>query len=328
MNVLQIMRQANFGVDTIRAGNVLSGMWTVEEQLQAVNVAMDRTARLLRLSGSEILTKSMKSTDAGTDLISEIYSPTASLRITADVDEYTLPPDFVRVASIHPLVTTPGFEGVRFRPSSYTDDSWNDLRTIPSADLGSTAYFGASYSYIIQGRRTMKISPTPKDTFDIELNYHYKAPRLRYYSTGTIQRVNGFVGMTGTGTQWITYGLRSPSELIAGTIATPASVIMDEYYPTNIIFITDTSLNLAKPATVTDGVGIPYTIAMVPILPEEHHTWLAQMVAATMLRKVDVDLSMKMQVDLAQQLLEAVLPEVTLRQMQESLIGQAFELWR
>lgn len=328
MNVLQIMRQANFEVDTIRSGNVLSGMWTVEEQLQAVNTSLDRTARLLRLSGSEILTKSMKSTDAGTDLISEVYSPTASLRITANVDEYILPPDFVSVASIRPLVTTPGFEGVRFRPSSYSDDSWNDLNTIPSADLGSTAYFGASYSYIIQGRRTMKISPTPKDTFDIELNYHYRPAKQRYYSTGTIQRVNGFVGVTGTGTQWITYGLRTPSELIAGAVHTPATVTMDEYYPTNIFFTTDTTLNLAKASTVTDGVGIPYTIAMVPQLPEEHHSWLAQLAAAMMLRKVDVDLSMKMQVDLAKELLEAVLPEVTLRQMQESLIGQAFELWR
>jgi len=261
-------------------------------------------------------------------LISEIYSPTASLRITAGVDEYTLPPDFVRVASIFPLTTTPGFEGVRFRPGSYSDDVWTDLSTIPTADLGSTVNFGSTYNYIIQGRRTMHITPTPKDTFDIQLNYHYRAPRLRYYSTGTIQRVNGFVGVTGSGTQWVTYGLRSPSELIAGAISTPASVVMDEYYPTNIVFITDTSLNLAKPSTVTDGVGIPYTIAMVPILPEEHHTWLAQMTAATMIRKVDIDLSMKMQVDLAQQLLEAVLPEVTLRQMQESLIGQAFELWR
>jgi hypothetical protein len=50
------------------------------------------------------------------------------------------------------------------------------------------------------------------------------------------------------------------------------------------------------------------------------------MVAAVLLRKVDADLSAKMQADLAQQLLDAVLPEVTLRQLQESMITEAFEL--
>lgn len=328
MNVLQVMRQAQFEVDTVRSGNVLSGMWTAEEVLSAVNVSMDRTARLLRLSGSEILTKTMKSTDAGSDLISEVYSPSLSLQITEGVSEYTLPPDFVRVASLRPLVVIPGFEGIRFRPGNYSDDNWVNLKTIPTADLVSGDNSDMVYSYIITGRRTLRLAPTPKDTFAVELAYHYRAPRLRHYSVGTIQRTNGAVGVTGGGTQWVTFGLRSPSELIAGAVQTAATVLLDEYYPTNITFITDTSLNLSKPSTVTDGVGIPYTIAMVPILPEEHHTWLAQMAAATLLRKVDVDLSTKMQADLAQQLLEQVLPEVTLRQLQESLIASCFEIWR
>jgi hypothetical protein len=35
-----------------------------------------------------------------------------------------------------------------------------------------------------------------------------------------------------------------------------------------------------------------------------------------------------MQMDLAQQLLEQVVPEITLRQLQDSLVAEAFELWR
>lgn len=328
MNVLQIMRQAQFEVDTIRAGNVLSGMWTTEEVLSATNVSMDRTARLLRLAGSEILTRTMKSTDSGYDLISEVYSPTLSLRIVAGTNTYTLPPDFVRVASLRPLVSTPGFEGVRFRAASFSQDSWVDLKTIPTADLPNADNSSMVYNYVIQGNRTIQYSPTPKDTFDIELNYHYRAPRLRYYSTGTVQRTNGFVGVSGGGTAWLTAGIRTPAELMVGVVASPTGVVLDQYYPTVATLDTDTSLTLARASTVTDGAGQAYTLAMLPILPEEHHTWLAQMVAATMLRKVDADLSMKMQADLAQQLLEQVVPEITLRQLQDSLIAEAFEIWK
>ena len=327
MNVLQIMRQARFEVDTIRAGNVHSGMWGDEEVLSAVNVSMDRTARLLRLAGSEILTKVINSDDAGQDLISEIYSPSINIRMIPDVNTYTLPPDFVRVAAIRPRVGTPGFEGVRFTPSSHSQDAWTDMKTIPIDTLPSANRSSMTYYYIVMGNRTLRIAPTPQDTFDIELVYHYRAPRLRYYSVGTIQRTSAAIGVTGSGTSWLTYGLRTPAELIPSVTAT-TGVTVDSYYPTISSIVTDTSLETARPSTVTDGVGIVYTIAMVPVLPEEHHTWLAQLTAATLLRKVDADLSAKLQMDLAQQLLEQVVPEITLRQLQDSLVAEAFELWR
>lgn len=327
MNVLQIMRQARFEVDTIRAGNVHSGMWTDEEVLAMVNTAMDRTARLLRLAGSNILTKVLFSSDAGQDLISEIYSPTLNIRMQPGVRDYTLPPDFVRVASIRPIVTVPGFEGVRFRAASLDQDSWIDLKTIPTADLPNADNSSMVYNYVVVGTRTLRIAPTPQDTFDIELCYHYRAPRLRYYSVGTVQRTSAAEGVSGSGTAWLTYGLRPPGDLLVG-VTTTTGVTMDAYYATIDTIDTDTTLTLARASTVTDGVGQPYTIAMSPLLPEEHHTWLAQLVAALLLRKTDVDLSTKMQADLAQQLLDQVVPEITLRQLQDSLIAEAFEIWR
>lgn len=326
MNVLQIMRQAEFEIDSIRAGNTRSGMWTAEETLSACNLAMDRTARLLRLAGSEILTKTINSNAVSIDLISEVYNPVTSLAIQSGVHEYTLPPDFVRVANIRPLSTATGFTGVRFRPSSYSDPTWVDLRTIPEDQLDSADGDNVEYSYVIRGARTLHLAPIPQDNFNIQLVYHYRAPRLRYYSVGTVERTNGAVGVVGSGTSWLSEGLRDPAELLVGVTAV-TGVVLDQYYPTIRSINTNTTLTLARPATTTDGSGQAYTIAMSPILPEEHHTWLSQLVAATMLRKVDADLSGKMQMDLGQQLLDQVVPEITLRQMQASLVGQAFSLW-
>jgi hypothetical protein len=110
-------------------------------------------------------------------------------------------------------------------------------------------------------------------------------------------------------------------------ISATTGITMDAYYPTVLSLTSDTVLTLTKNSTAT-STGSVYYLAMVPTLPAEHHEWLAQLTAATMLRKVDADLSGKLQQDLAMQLLEGVTPETTLRQMQESMIAQAFELPR
>lgn len=326
MNVLQIMRQARFEIDALRTGNVVSAMWQDEEVLKAANVAMDRTARLLRLSGSEILTKVLKSTDPtgalGDKQIIEDYDP-GTLMIVAGTTDYTLPSDFVRVASIRPI--TGGFDGIRFRPSSIANDFYVDLQNIPSDNLVSVNGAEQTYYYTIIGPRTIRFAPTPRDSFDIELTYHYRQHRLLYYNTGTVTRTNGLTSVSGSGTAWLTAGMRSPAELLVG-VTSVNGVDMNAHYPHIQEISSDILLNLNRASTVTDGAGQAYFMAMVPVLPYEHHNWLAQMVSATLLRKVDADLSMKFQADLAQQLLEAVTPEVTLRQLQESLITEAFEL--
>jgi hypothetical protein len=327
VNVLQIMRQARFEADTIRAGNTESGLWTAEELLWTTNTAMDRTARLLRLAGSNILTRALLSSASGLDLISEVYSPTLNIRITAGQRDYTLPPDFVRIATIRPSVASTGFEGVRFRAASLDQDSWVDLMTIPTADLPNADNMNMVYNYVVLGQRTLRITPTPQDQFDIEITYHYRPPRLRYYSVGTVQRTSGLEGVSGSGTSWLTYGLRPPAELLVG-VTTTTGVTMDAYYPTIDAIDTDTTLTLARASTTTDAVGQNYTIAMVPLLPEEHHTWLAQLVAAMLYRKVDQQLAATAMADLGQQLLDQVVPEITMRQLQDSLVAEAFEIWR
>ena len=65
---------------------------------------------------------------------------------------------------------------------------------------------------------------------------------------------------------------------------------------------------------------------MVPVLPEEHHAWLALMTAALMLVKVSADDSMKMQQALEMELVNEVTAEVTSQQSQESLTIEPFEI--
>lgn len=325
MNLFQIVRQARFEIDALRTGNAASGMWSDEEAISAANVAMDKCARLLRLSGSELLTKTLESTAASTDYTSQIYDP-GSLTILPNTTQYTLPPDFVRILALR--ATTVGFEGVKFHPSTFNNKTFMSQQSINADELPSANNSDQEFWYTIMGSRTMVIAPTPKDTIEVELVYHFRPRRMRYTTQGTVQRTNAAVTVQGNGTTWLSaQGLSFPCELLVGTFVSPtAAVTLDVWYPRVTTVDTDTSLTLARVATVTDGVGQNYCLVHAPRLPEEHHTWLAELTAAIMLRKVDADLSAKLQQDLAQQLLEQVLPETTLRQLQESLITEAFEL--
>ena len=322
MNCLQIMRQARSEVDALRSGGTVhSGMWIDEEVLAALNTSMNRTARLLRLAGSDLLTKTMNSGDANQDLITESYDP-SSLALVDGTTDYTLPPDFVRLVSLR--ITTAGYEGVVFKPSSLNSEDFITQRSIPVAELGSGTNRDMVFSYVIIGARTLRLAPTPRDAVAIELVYHYRPPRLRFYNTGTVTTAAS-TSVTGSGTSWLSVGLRTPADFLSQVTAT-TGVSMDAYYAEIASIETNTALTLSRSFTGTTGSGQTYYIAMTPTLPEEHHTWLAQLTAATMLRKVDADLSAKLQADLAMQLLEGVTPEVTLRQLQESLIAEAFEI--
>mgnify|MGYP001563500042 CR=1 FL=1 len=69
-----------------------------------------------------------------------------------------------------------------------------------------------------------------------------------------------------------------------------------------------------------------YYIAMVPTLPEEHHAWLAQYAGALLLRKVSAELSEKYKKALQEQLMSSIQPEVSIRQMQDSIPVEPFSI--
>jgi len=309
------MRKARFEVDAIRASGVTSALWSDEEVIDAANTAMDRAARLIRLAGSNILTKFMKSTDSSVDLVTEVYSP-SSFKMTESVIDYTLPPDFVRLESIVP--TTDGYDGIRFHPASLTQKGWIDQSVLTASDVSTIAGSEQIFYYTIIGARTLRIRPIVTSTFDVEILYQYRPAKLLDYSTGTIKLTTNSTTAHGVGVTWVTSGIQVPAELHVHLVDTDHTVNLSSVYPriSAIISETDATLSRAWPSEPYSGA---YHISTVPQLPEEHHAWLAQVTAAIMLRKVSPDLSKAALEDLDKQLSLEVQPEIAIRQVQESL---------
>ena len=283
---------------------------------------MDAAARIMRLNDSDYLVKTMRSTASAVDLISESYSP-SSLAIVADTSDYTLPPDCVRILSIVPI--TDGFEDVRFRPARHFNKHWMTHRATPDDDLSTVEESDAVFLYTTIGARTLRLAPTPQDAFNVEITYQFRPPRLLIYTTGTITVTNGSAAVVGVSSEWVSAGVRVPAELVVG--ASPVSAVrLDQIYPTVSAIGSNTTLTLARTYQGVTSAGSAYGLAMVPTLPEEHHGWLAQMAAAIMLRKVSVELSEASRKELEAQLTSQVTPEVTLRQSQESLAVEPFEI--
>lgn len=320
MNILQIIRMAHLEVDAIRADGQTSALWSQEESRNAVNSAMERASRITRLAGSNILTRSIRSTGAAEEFTSESYDP-GVLQITAGTTEYTLPPDFVSVVNILPL--SEGFDEIRFYPGEPQQRLVTDQGTIPSADLQTVANSATTYHYVILGGRTLRLVPTPQDDFDIELIYRFRPAKLMAYSAGKVVLNNLSSSVHGKGVTWITSGVRTPVELV-----TDAVTSLDQNYQRVASITSETDLTLSKPWAGATAVepGAPYTLAMVPQLPEEHHQWLAHMTAAILLRKVNLDISEKSKQALELQLLQEVQPEITVRQVQESIPVEPFQI--
>ena len=320
MNLSQLVRKARLEVDAIRANGVVSALWSDEEVIDAANTAMDRIARLVRLADSNILTKYMKSTDASEDMISEVYGPSALKMVSAQID-YTLPPDCVRIESITPL--TSGYEGIRFYPAGIHQKGWIDQSTLTATDLSTVSGSEQIFYYVLIGARTLRIRPVLTETFDVEVAYQFRPTRLQNYSLGTVRLTKGSSIAHGMGgTAWLTSGVRAPADLV---LDTAANVSVNAVYPRITSISTETEAALAR-TWASDSRDSSYHISMIPQLPEEHHSWLAQVTAATMLRKVSPELSKTALEELDKQLDLGVQPEVTIRQMQESLAVDEYTL--
>lgn len=320
MNLLQLARRAQFEVDALRTGDVASGLWSDEQVYSAINTAVDSAYRILRLSDSDIVTTTMKSTDATIDLVEENYLP-SSLAMVSGTADYTLPPDFVSVKSIIPI--TSGYDEVQFVPLRTSQRLYRDQRAILNADLDPVQNTSAIFYYVIIGRRTLRIVPTPQDAFDIELLYHYRPVKLKVYSTGTVTILGGTPTIvTGTGSLWVDVGLRTPAEFVSGSIT--AAVNLGLHYPTVSTIDSNTQVTLRKSQSALAGSA--YRLAMAPVLPEQYHDWLAQMAAAILLRRVNIETSTAAAAALEKQLVGEVRPEIEQRQSQDSIPVEPYEL--
>jgi hypothetical protein len=179
-----------------------------------------------------------------------------------------------------------------------------------------------TYLYTQLGTRTLRVAPTPKDTFDIEIVYRYRPPRLLTYDTFGAGMTTGLTAVTGIGgTTWITSGVRTPAQLIDDMTDIDLNIIYQDVASID----SNTALTLSRDwLGATFGNNTDYGLSMVPLLPQEHHQWLASMTAAIMLRKVNLDVSAKAIAALEAELIAEIQPEVTMRQVQESLPVEPF----
>lgn len=281
---------------------------------------MDQSARVLRLADSKILTKSIKSTASAIDYVSESYNP-SSLAMVASTVDYTLPPDFVRIENIIPL--TADYEGVRFYPANLAQRGWIDQSTLTADDVSAIPGSQDIFYYVVIGSRTLRIRPLVSTGFDVEVTYQYRPPRLQNYSTGSIRLTSGSTNLHGVGTAWLTGGLRNPADIV---VSSASIVSLSSVYPQISSFTNDDTAVLSRAWPNENLVSAGYHISMIPQLPEEHHTWLAQMTAAIMLRKVSPELSATALTVLEKQLALEVQPEVAIRQVQESLVVDEYAL--
>ncbi len=318
MNLLQIIRKARFEIDAIRASGSTSALWSDEEAIDAANDAMDAAAKILRLADSDILSKTITSTDASINFVTEEYNPT-SLALVSGTSDYTLPPDLVSIVSIRP--TDDDFESLRFHPTKHYHSEYVNERTVDSTEVTTVQGDEASFLYTQIGARTLRLAPTPADSINIEIVYRYRPDRLLNYVGGQVQVVNESTAVHGVGTLWLTTGIRTPAELVVGSTSV---VSLNTRYQRISSISGDCDLVLSRNYAGITQETSSYTIAMVPTLPEEHHQWLAKMTAAIMLRKVNIETSDKSRAALEEQLMTQVQPELVARQVQESITTEPF----
>lgn len=286
MNIDQIIRRADFIVDAIRASGTVSSLWTSEEKVDLVNEVYELMQPTLRLARRHYFARRMLSTDSSTTILRQTYAP-SSLALVADTRTYTLPPDFVEVIRLSPLISATDLtnQGVRFAHKDVASSHFQDRDL--AGGLSGTQFAG-HYLFDIQGDRTLRISPAAKAAMSIELVYVAQRPPLYRTTTGTVSVTS--VTVTGVSTVFSDAALQmGDMELILGTSgsATVPTPSVQTSYPRVVSLDSTTQLTLVGPTPGTYAAGTGFILSAVPQIPVVHHRWMASMVAVLMQRKVN-----------------------------------------
>lgn len=298
MNVWQIVKKARLNADAIRFDKSVTSLWSDEEMIDLVNEVADHMAPHLRMSMRQYHHVRMLSTDNVTKILGQSYDPHA-LHLSDGAQFVTLPPDFVEVVRITPIVTSanPQVASVRFIPRDVNDPLFieADIQAQQVQDTGGIVG-RTGFMYDLVGPRTLRISPTVHlSDLDVELLYIAKKTPLVVLRAGTISiSDNQVLGMEDSDDQDFTLvGL--PCEVIPGVTGTEdkpspePEVDVNKVYPTVQTIHGPSKMTLAASTPNVTWAG--YVLASVPTIPEEHHRWMASMVTDLMLRKVSSQLA-------------------------------------
>lgn len=325
MNCVQLMRKARQGVDAILPGGYASAQWTDEEVLDLVNESYEGMLREFRLVHRKWGLITMNTDTAAFTRDGETYTPSSQLQVQSNVSTVTLPPDFAQLVRL----LCKSNKSVRFNPADLESDHWIDMEQTSMQDDGqavTSSPAGLVFYYDIENNRTLKITPMPGTTYNLELDYIPMYRPLLYSTAGTVTVTNGATAITGSGTTWVTDNIFSSSssqraELMVG-VSDPQSnnLKLSRDYPEVSSILSDTSATLSTtwaPASVSSA---PSIMAMAPVLPREYHRWMARLASSLMLSKVNPDTSEKYFTKFMEQFRTQINPSIRRRTSQASPI--------
>lgn len=286
MNLDQIIRLGAYQADAIKQAGTLAPFVTTTELVSWANEANYRLEKELRAVNENYFAKQTTSATASAKILGIDYAG-SSFAFSSGTLVYTLPPDFLRLVSIH--ITTSGYSGSRFERRSYQDPAFQEaLRT------GAKLMSGPAFYYDIIGERTLAVVPDPGATLALSLTYISRWRKLTRYSTGTVASPAAATAVTGTSTAWSTGTLFDAAylDIMFGTSASATLPVPDpswDYEGDNLARVasitSDTAIVLASNKVSTIAAGTGYILSAVPRIPAEHHNAIANFVWAKILAK-------------------------------------------
>lgn len=329
MNLFQLIRKARLGVDAILPGNQVSSLWSDEEMVDLVNEAYEEVWRQFRLARKNWGLRTVRQSDADFTRMGETYRPSVELVISPEKPTVLLPPDCGQVARILCLSN----RTVRFLPAEFVSYHWADLEQAVRDQFSNLIISLPDYLtvyYDVVDLRTLAFVPPLSQTLKIQVDYIPIRVPLTYSTRGTVAASG--TTLTGTGTTWVDDGVAAgESGSLCDLVVldrpffsigeTPVSIA--RRYPRVARIDSNTSAVLAQAQTLSSGT--PAALVMVPALPEDTHRWLASLVSALMLRKVNPELSKKASEEVRERFEAGVRPTAGRRQDQESTVTEDAE---
>lgn len=324
MNVVQVVRKALLGCDAILPGSTASALWASDELLDLATQANDDLNLRLRLIRKKYGLVTLDTTSSAFTRDGETYTPSSSLAPASGATSLSLPPDFGEIAKILCTnVTT-----VRFKRAEFESQYWVENEQAALEEDGTFLSAGTSrgrtYFFDVTDARTLVWTPPLDQSLNLSLSYVPMKRPLYYSNTGTIDVQNGSLIVRGTGTQWMSDGVYAEDsghacELIVGISSlTSSSIRLDRDYPRVARLGSDLQLELVRAYPNATATGQSFILAMVPTLPRVYHRWIAELMSAFMLRKVNPDLADKYAGMVMKRFDDVIRPTASVRQSQES----------
>lgn len=156
------------------------GVWRNADLITWINAGIVKvSAKLKRVTREDWLTKYLHSDDSAITIGLETYNP-GNIQITAGVSTYTLPPDLVEIRQWEP------------KPQAFKD---NGYRLI-GRDMSNAQFVALSreestitrraFLYDLYGLNSVRVVPTPAETFHTTMWYSVAPTRLRASDTISI----------------------------------------------------------------------------------------------------------------------------------------------